>query len=168
MTEKLEQVPETYDEMFRDGGFAGIFDLPYKSSPYLPMFKEVLGELKRNGAKSVMEVGCGTGAFAHLLLDTTNMAYRGFDFSGVAVDRAKKRFGKPDLFFQGDARDAGCYDGDFDAIVCTEVLEHVVEDLDVVSIWPADRLLVCSVPNFDAATHERFFRTEDEVTSRYG
>jgi len=97
MTKSVEQSPETYDEMYREGGFAGIFDLPYKRSPYLPLFKHVIKDLKRRNVKSVFEVGCGAGAFAHLLHDTTDIAYRGFDFSDTAVERAKARFDKPDL-----------------------------------------------------------------------
>jgi hypothetical protein len=52
--------------------------------------------------------------------------------------------------------------------VCTEVLEHVVDDLDVISLWPKEKLLICSVPNFDSDTHERFFKNDEEVSSRYG
>jgi len=54
MTKSVEQSPETYDEMYREGGFAGIFDLPYKRSPYLPLFKHVIKDLKRRNVKSVL------------------------------------------------------------------------------------------------------------------
>jgi SAM-dependent methyltransferase len=165
---RKEQSPETYDEMFQTGGFGGVFDLPYKASTYLPLFKYVLAELKRAKVGSILEVGCGTGAFAHLLHDRSNIEYRGFDFSGEGVSRACKRLGQDDIFFIGDARDPDNYAGDYDAIVCTEVLEHVIEDTSVVDLWPKGIPIIASVPNFDSDTHERFFRTEDEVRKRYG
>lgn len=168
MNKDVEQTPETYDEMYREGGYAGIFGLPYKSSPYFPLFKYVLHELKRHNVKSVLEVGCGAGAFAHMLQENSDITYRGFDFSGTAVEQAGNRFGRPELFFQGDARETQNYEGEYDAIVCTEVLEHVVDDLAVMALWPSDKLLVCSVPNFDSDTHERFFANDEEVAGRYG
>jgi predicted TPR repeat methyltransferase len=86
----VEQSPETYNEMYREGGYAGIFNLPYKASPYYPLFKYVLKELRRSNVQSVLEVGCGAGAFAHLLHEKTDIKYRGFDFSDVAVEQAAK------------------------------------------------------------------------------
>lgn len=168
MNKEVEQSAETYNEMYREGGYAGIFSLPYKSSPYLPLFRYVLRELRRANVQSVLEVGCGAGAFAHLLHDSTNIKYRGFDFSDIAVEQACKRLGRDDIFFQGDAREPENYEGDYDAIVCTEVLEHVVDDIGVVGLWPTDVMFVCSVPNFDSDTHERYFADNGQVQSRYG
>jgi hypothetical protein len=103
-----------------------------------------------------------------MLQENSDIAYRGFDFSGTAVEQAGNRFGRPELFFQGDAREIKNYEGEYDAIVCTEVLEHVVDDLAVIALWPSDRLLISSVPNFDSDTHERFFANDEEVARRYG
>jgi len=50
----------------------------------------------------------------------------------------------------------------------SEVLEHIPNDLDVIKQWKAGAFCVCSVPNFDADTHERFFGREAEVRARYG
>lgn len=168
MTNK-PQSPQAYDEMFKEGGYQGVFDLPYKRSPYYPMFKEVRASLQQHAAKRVLEVGCGTGTLAHMLLDSTQLSYRGFDFSPLAVEKAKRRTGRADLFFAGDATSSDTYDDlDYDSIVCTEVLEHIEEDLLAMSHWAPGTYCVCSVPNFDAENHVRFFRTVDEVTNRYG
>jgi 2-polyprenyl-3-methyl-5-hydroxy-6-metoxy-1,4-benzoquinol methylase len=135
--EKKTQTPGTYDDMFKDGGYAGVFDLPYKRSPYYPMFRDVRASLRKNEAKRVLEVGCGTGTMAHMLFDSTKMSYRGFDFSSIAVEKAKRRTGREDAFFVGDASTPETYDGlSYDAVICTEVLEHIEEDLLAMSHEP--------------------------------
>jgi SAM-dependent methyltransferase len=165
---KLPQTPETYDVIFSSGGHRGIFDLPYWQSPYYPLNRAVLRVLRRHRTQSVLEVGCGTGAFAHMVFERTRLAYRGFDFSPVALARAAARTGRPDAFFQGDATKAASYAGEYDALVCTEVLEHIVDDRGAVAEWPTGCLCVSSVPNFDSDTHERFFVDEADVRRRYG
>lgn len=160
---------EQYDDIYASGGVGGIYDLPYRHSAYYPLFRAVHQELLRHRAKSVLEVGCGSGAFAHLLRERSpDVQYRGFDFSSTAVQRAAKRLGSVEHFFVGDARSAISYSNPTDAIVCTEVLEHIDADVEVISQWWPGARCVCSVPNFDADNHVRFFRSEDEVTARYG
>lgn len=166
--EKLPQVPETYDRMFQEGGYGGAFHLTYRRSPYYPMFKGVAKLLRGHAGSSVLEVGCGTGNLAQLLFDSTSLQYQGFDFSPVAVQMATRRTGRPD-FYVGDATQAQTYAGRrYDAIVCTEVLEHIEQDLEAVRLWAPGSWCVCSVPNYDADTHVRHFLSEQEVRARYG
>lgn len=158
-----------YDEIYAAGGSENIYDLPYQHSGYYPLFKAVLRVLTAQGVRSVLEVGCGNGAFAHLMFDKARqITYQGFDFSAVAVERAKDRTGNHAVFYVGDARSRENYERQVDAIVCTEVLEHIELDLDVVEKWPRGVYCVCSVPNFDADNHVRFFVSSEEVRSRYG
>lgn len=160
---------DQYDAIYRDGGSEGIYHLPYQRSGYFPLFKQVLQTLRARGSRSVLEVGSGNGAFAHLLADRAPaIKYQGFDFSPLAVEQAAQRIGRPELFFVGDAREVACYQRGFDTIVCTEVLEHIEIDREVVEQWPAGAYCVCSVPNFDAENHVRHFQSEAEVRSRYG
>jgi SAM-dependent methyltransferase len=167
--EKKLQAPETYDAMFSEGGSDGIFDLPYRRSGYYPLFRAVARLLQQRQPASVLEVGCGTGAMAHLLFDRTTLDYRGFDFSPLAVDKARARTGRRDAFYVADATAAATYAGQHrDAIVCTEVLEHIEQDREAMAHWPTGTWCVCSVPNYDADTHVRLFRTEEEVRERYG
>ena len=134
---------------------------------YAPLFRAMLGLVAASGATSVLEVGCGSGLFAELLLRDSAVAYRGFDFSpaGVALARARVPQG---AFFVGNALSAECYRGEYGCVVCAEVLEHIHDDLDVVALWPSGTAFVCSVPNFDYPTHVRHFRDEQEVRERYG
>lgn len=157
-----------YDAMYATGGFEGVYELPYRHSGYYPLFKQVRRALRRGGARSVLEVGCGTGALAHMLYDREpRLTYRGFDFSPLAVERASRRFGQSRLFSVADARAPESYAGEPDAIVCTEVLEHIDADLQVVAQWRAGCYCVCSVPNFDADDHVRHFASEESVRKRY-
>lgn len=166
---KKVQSPETYDDMFVEGGAGGVFDLPYKRSAYYPLFRAVAKELRASGRAQVLEVGCGTGSLAHLLHDTASLDYRGFDFSTVAVAKARERLALGERFFVGDATDPSTYQGlSYDSIICTEVLEHVEQDRQVIAQWKSGTFCVCSVPNYDSATHVRVFKTEDDVRRRYG
>jgi SAM-dependent methyltransferase len=135
---------------------------------YNPLFQKVLKKIQDRGSRFVLEVGCGNGFLAEMILRQSRVAYRGFDFSAVAVRNAADRTGLPELFFRGDALDVGSYAFDYDTIVCTEVLEHLDSDLDVIRIWRAGTWCVCTVPNFDYDSHVRYFRSADEVATRYG
>ena len=134
---------------------------------YQRLFSTIRDLVRASGAKSVLEVGCGSGLFAELLLREAPVAYRGFDFSPVGVAYARSRVPQAD-FFVGNALSADSYRGDYDCIICAEVLEHIHDDREVVSLWPRGTWTVCSVPNFDYPTHVRHFRTEAEVRERYG
>jgi SAM-dependent methyltransferase len=165
--EKIKQAANYYDSVYESGGYGGVYELPYRHSSYFPLFRGMLAALRRKRATSVLEVGCGNGAFAHLLKDKTDVSYSGFDFSHVAVEKARLRTGRPDWFFVGDALSAESYRRPHDAIVCGEVLEHIEDDLGVIRNWGPGVSCICSVPNFDAESHVRFFRNESEVVARY-
>jgi 2-polyprenyl-3-methyl-5-hydroxy-6-metoxy-1,4-benzoquinol methylase len=166
-TPNREHVSGDYDRMFEAGGHEGVYALPYRRSCYFPLFRRVLAEVERRGARTVLEVGCGTGAFAHYVLEASRLGYAGFDFSPSAVELAVRRTRRPELLSVADARQLASYATSHDAIVCTEVLEHIEADREVVSLWRPGVLCVASVPNFDADNHVRHFRTEREVLARY-
>jgi peptidoglycan/xylan/chitin deacetylase (PgdA/CDA1 family)/SAM-dependent methyltransferase len=135
---------------------------------FYPLFRKVVNNVRQHGSRSVLEVGCGSGFLAEMLMQKSGAAYRGFDFSEVAIRHAGSRTGRPELFSFADARDARSYEFDYDAIICTEVLEHINADLSVIRNWNAGAWCVCTVPNFDWESHVRFFRSSEEVRGRYG
>lgn len=51
-----------------------------------------------------------------MLMRKSGAAYRGFDFSEVAIRQAGSRTGRPELFSFADARDARSYAFDYDTI----------------------------------------------------
>jgi SAM-dependent methyltransferase len=143
-------------------------NIPETNALYNPLFQKVLKNIQDRDSRFVLEVGCGNGFLAEIILRQSRVAYRGFDFSAVAVRNAANRTGRPELFSRGDALDGRSYACDYDTIVCTEVLEHLDTDLDVIRIWRAGTWCVCTVPNFDYESHVRYFRSTDEVAARYG
>jgi peptidoglycan/xylan/chitin deacetylase (PgdA/CDA1 family)/SAM-dependent methyltransferase len=143
-------------------------NIPETRALYYPLLRKVVASLRDYGSRSILEVGCGNGFLAELILQEHEGSYRGFDFSPVAVRNASDRTGHPELFFRGDALQAASYALDYDTIVCTEVLEHINADLDVIRFWRDGTWCACTVPNFDFPSHVRFFRTPEEVAARYG
>lgn len=162
-----QQTPDAYDAIYSTGGYQGVYLLPVESCHYYPLFAEVRRELHRLGARSVLEVGCGTGWLAELLTSDHRFSYRGFDFSPRAIEMARERNDAPNRFDVADATEATSYTGNYDAIVCTEVLEHLPDDLAVVGAWPIGVRAVCTVPNYSATNHERWFDSEGAIVERY-
>ena len=163
--EKLPQNSDTYDKLFQN---SEVYARPFRESPYYPMFVAALSELGRHNATRVLEVGCGPGHLGQMILEQSTIKYHGFDFSPVAIKKAIDNYGRPDLFYVADATDPTSYKPDYDCLVCTEVLEHIEDDIGVVRCWEKGSLCVCSVPNFDSKYHVRFFASENEVRRRYG
>jgi 2-polyprenyl-3-methyl-5-hydroxy-6-metoxy-1,4-benzoquinol methylase len=170
-----ETTAAVYDDMYAGrigvpGGhqpYSG-YDLPYWKSHYYPLWLRVCQEVMRRQSTSVLEVGCGSGSFAHMLFDRSDVKYLGFDFSREAIMKARKRTGRDDAFVVSRAEDELAKRLPSDTIVCLEVLEHIERDLDVVSTWRPGTRCICSVPNFDQPDHVRYFVDEDSVKARYG
>jgi 2-polyprenyl-3-methyl-5-hydroxy-6-metoxy-1,4-benzoquinol methylase len=130
------------------------------------LFCKVTELLREQGIRAVLEVGCGSGVLAQMLI-ADGAAYDGFDFSPMAIEKARSR-NPSGRFFVGDATDPACYGANCDGIVCCEVLEHIDGDLTAIQHWNSGAPVICSVPNFDFESHVRFFRLEDEIVQRYG
>ncbi len=85
----------------------------------------VLGQLQRLGARRVLDLGCGNGVLCRTLKDA------GFEVAGCDADRRGVRFARaksPDIRFEvmDIAAAPGPLEGEsFDAIVSTEVVEHL-------------------------------------------
>jgi 2-polyprenyl-3-methyl-5-hydroxy-6-metoxy-1,4-benzoquinol methylase len=159
-----EALSSVYDELWGEEDL----NVPINKSFFYRLYRRVVAEVEKRGIDAVLEVGCGAGSLAELLLTRTKVQYRGFDFSPVGVRRAAQRIGRRDLFFVSDAKEPSSYQWPHTGIVCTEVLEHIAADLDVVSLWRPGTQCICSVPNFAYPTHVRHFRHEDEILARYG
>ena len=137
-----------------------------RASPYYPLFAKVCELVRAAKFDAVLEVGCGSGVLAEMLI-ASGVRYHGFDLSPVAIEKARKRNPEGE-FFVGDAADATAYRAAYDALVCCEVLEHVDDDLAAIERWKPGSTCICSVPNFDYESHVRFFSSAEKVTSRYG
>jgi SAM-dependent methyltransferase len=157
-----EHSHEFYDQ------FHAETNIPLTAARYARLFRKVVKVVRDHGSRSVLEVGCGSGFLAEILLQQYRGDYRGFDFSTTAIRNAGCRTGRPDLFFVGNALDPGVYACNYDTIVCTEVLEHIDADIDAIRLWRDGTWCVCTVPNFEAEGHVRFFKKARDVAARYG
>lgn len=143
----------------------GVYTDHYSESPYFPLWR-VISSLVPAEA-SVLEIGCGTGQLAELLRDSGIRHYTGFDFSSAAVGLARERL--PDMQFHvADARKSPLLLIEVDVVVCTEVLEHITEDIEVIERIPSGTRLIATVPDFDSETHVRWFPSATQVERRYG
>ena len=137
-----------------------------RRSPYYPLYRKVREVLRQQGMRRVLEVGCGSGVLAEMLI-ADGLSYDGFDFSPVGVENARSRSPQGG-FFVADATEPSAYERSYDCIVCCEVLEHIDGDLTAVERWRSGAGCVISLPNFDYESHVRFFRSENQIRQRYG
>ena len=56
---------------------------------------------------------------------------------------------------------------EYPVIICTEVLEHIEDDLQLIAGIPKGTCFIGSVPNFEAAGHVRIFGRQKQVNDRY-
>ena len=139
----------------------------YRESFYYFLWTVIADRLRRAGVSSVLEIGCGSGQLAALLFDQGLREYTGVDFSATAISLAQKTVPQG-RFIVGDARAQELYTGhSCDALICTEVLEHIEDDLGVVACFPSGIRCICSVPNFPYESHVRHFNKVADVTNRY-
>jgi len=160
-----EQSAEWYDEMFEA---TSKYHVEYQDSPYYFLWSVIVDRIRRDGLRHVLEIGCGTGQLAAYLLEQGIDSYVGVDFSAKAIEYARRN--APDgRFHVDDARASNIYaEEEHDVLVCTEVLEHIVEDLDVVVRFRPRTRCIFSVPSYDSAGHVRFFGEPGAVAERYG
>lgn len=113
---------------------------------------------------SVLDIGCGEGRLVRFLKETSYCTYKGIDFSANRIATAKDEH----LGWNFEVADALEYDMDgFDIYVMLEFLEHVDEDVRVISSIPPGRRVILSVPNTFDTEHVRCFPGTEAVVARY-
>ncbi|WP_158019082.1 class I SAM-dependent methyltransferase [Mycobacterium basiliense] len=101
-------------------------------------------------AQRVLELGCGEGVFGAAIKDSTGAEVWGIEYNEEAAQRAG---GILDHVLAGDAnqRIAELPDDYFDAVICNDVLEHLVDPRDTLTrvrckLNPRG-VVVASIPN---------------------
>lgn len=124
--------------------------------------------LPMDKSTNVIDIGCGSGQFANMVIDNGFLNYRGLDFSDVAIDMAKKALPEyKDSFVVGDAFTSDIFNTEYDLVVMFEILEHLKGDLELLKRIKSKAKVMLSVPNFTDPNHVRYFDTETAVSNRY-
>jgi 2-polyprenyl-3-methyl-5-hydroxy-6-metoxy-1,4-benzoquinol methylase len=130
----------------------------YAQSHYYFLWTVIADRIRRDRLKRVLEVGCGVGLLASFLFEQGIENYLGFDFSPVAIEQARRN-APWCRFLVADARTTGAFDDfEHDVVICTEVLEHIEDDLGVLARVRPGRRCLASVPSFPFDSHVRHFR----------
>jgi 2-polyprenyl-3-methyl-5-hydroxy-6-metoxy-1,4-benzoquinol methylase len=145
--------------------------LSLEESPWLTMYETLAGMISPN--EEVVDLGCGTGRFIELLRRNGHHAQiTGVDWSASALEEAFEYFGgngNAPSFRREDLRE---WEPDSERAgntiyVCSEVLEHLDDDLDLVRRIPPGHRFLFSVPNFDSEAHIRIFVGVGDLWKRY-
>ncbi|GAE03157.1 hypothetical protein CBO05C_2847 [Clostridium botulinum B str. Osaka05] len=164
----LEKDSSFYDELFRSGGWNETYFKHYSEIHYFPIWSKAVEIIKSIENPKIIEVGCGPGQFSNLLFDIGYRNYRGIDFSQEAIKYAKIRNSKyRNLFNIDNAYTTNLFDTDYNTVIIFEVLEHVDEDLRILSRARTNSNILFSVPNFYSDGHVRWFNSKEEVIERY-
>lgn len=96
----------------------------------------------------VLEVGCGAG---NILEKASSGELFGVDLSNFILNKARQKLNKTVFLFQGDAQNLPCKNEVFNHVICSEVLEHLLEPS--ASLHEIERILnpqgtaIVSIPN---------------------
>jgi len=171
-----------YNEVFKTGGSEYMYFLKYDKTPWYPVWKIIVARIKELGAINILDIGCGPGQFADCLLsEITNadassnilpqLKYTGIDFSSVAIDFANK-LNLSASFIVADATSYDYSQVDYDLVVTTEFLEHITDDLGVLSKIKTGSVILATLPNQDSEGHVRFLSkntntAKSQIKKRY-
>jgi 2-polyprenyl-3-methyl-5-hydroxy-6-metoxy-1,4-benzoquinol methylase len=153
---------EWYDEVFRHGGSEQIYFLKYDETPWYPIWKKIAARIKELGSTKILDIGCGPGQFADCLLNEIGLvSYVGIDFSSAAISFAEE-LSLPVSFVVADATDYDYSQIEYDVVVTTEFLEHIHDDLGVLSKISKGSVILATLPNMDSEGHVRFLSKDVE------
>lgn len=160
-----EREVDFYDLLYAS---SEVYQDHYTKSFYYFLWSVIVDRARHAQVRRVLEIGCGPGQLAAFLMDQCVEHYQGLDFSSQAIELARRNVPRG-RFVVGDARDSALYHQvEHDLLICTEVLEHITEDLQVVARFQPGKRCICTVPNFPYPSHVRHFRDAAEVAGRYG
>jgi len=148
--------------------------LPLEDSPWLHLYEEVARWIPPH--EHVVDLGCGTGRFIQQLYENKHYApIVGVDWSQAALLEAisycRPVHGQATMpLFELEDLDEWTPEGERNGntvYVCTEVLEHIELDLDLIRKIPAGHRFVFSLPNYWSESHERWFDGPGSIWERY-
>lgn len=169
LEEKVTYLAEWYDTAMT--GVDAPAMLPLEESPWLEVYETLAVMIPPH--EEVVDLGCGTGRFIELLLRHKHYGrITGVDWSEAALTEAFEYVRSPGVepsFRREDLRE---WEPDGDragntVYVCSEVLEHLDDDLGLVGKVPPGHRFLFTVPNFYSQAHVRIFPRVGDVWKRY-
>lgn len=163
---KLERKNSFYDNIYTQEQSCK----NYTQSPYYEGWKYALNILKSCGLQKVkiLDIGCGNGMFAKMLYENNIHSYKGIDFSEEGIKIAKLNTPEwAECFLKEDIFESEILEQDHSHIILFEVLEHINDDIKILSKIPSKTMIIASVPNFYSEGHIRIFEDMDQIRVRY-
>ncbi len=106
----------------------------------------------------ILEVGCGAG---HILEKVRKGKLYGIDISEIQIERTKKRMGDKVELKKAPGENIPYEDKFFDKILCSEVIEHVIDPREVLKeisrVLKDNGILSLSIPNEDVINSTKKF-----------
>lgn len=142
-----EESMEYYDQIFMEG---------YDTTRYNEIYEDIA---KIVGDSQVIDIGCGNADLRNFIPN-----YAGFDYAVRTIGRLESQ--GVDVWL-GNALEAKCFNPNnisVDYYICTEVLEHIIEDRRVIANIPRGSKIIFTVPSFPGRGHVRTFSKADALT----
>jgi 2-polyprenyl-3-methyl-5-hydroxy-6-metoxy-1,4-benzoquinol methylase len=158
--ERAEKNQYYYDKAYKD---AKHYKAKFNETVYYPVWKYVGYFMPDDKNTKIVDVGCGTGQLLDMFYSLGYRNISGFDFSHVACQIANENYDYLDIT-HGDLYDTVI---DADVVLCTEVLEHIERDCEMLESWDVNQVII-TVPDFNDPSHLRYFEDCQDVESRYG
>jgi len=137
-------------------------------SIYTEIWLYIVSIIDKNKYHNIIDLGCGPGQFAEFLQTRlSSINYIGLDFSKSALTIAKQRCPNYQFINKKFPLKSLSSLGLHDVVICTEVLEHVELDIEILQSIQAGKPIIASVPNFDSFGHVRYFDSTEEIKNRY-
>jgi len=96
----------------------------------------------------VIEIGCGAG---NVIQKASPCRLFGMDISSSVLRKARQRLNEKAHLFQGDAQNIPCKDRAFTQIICSEVLEHLLDPSvaldEIARVLKTEGTAIISIPN---------------------
>lgn len=164
------------DYVIKDGKFIGKFEEMYQKfpDPWYQMEEvensysrlNTILSLQKLKAVSVLEAGCGLGAFTNYLSTALpDMKFVGMDISETAIQKARSSY--PELQFMiGSLKEIEHFKtvggNDFDVIILSEIMWYVLQDLDEI----IEKLKRCFSEKY-LIINQTFYRERQEYGREY-